>query len=181
MECRLSSVDGTWSATITLRIEFDSVGNRLAETKSYPFGHIISDPSAVELGLRRAQTAILNWDTSSYKKFIDMTEQALSRPLSGQLKFSKNVVCIAISGPELTDLVFIDLPGTFIYIYFKSQHKLIKCILGLIQNADEETVNLVEETVTDQIAGNSIILMTLPMSGVSVGHACPSDPHRFIR
>ncbi|KAF8591661.1 hypothetical protein K439DRAFT_1626647 [Ramaria rubella] len=149
MECRLSSSseNDPWSANITLRIEFDSSGTRLPETKTYCFGGVINDADAVELNLRRAQAAILNWGSRSYDEFVTMDQETLVKGSHNQeqLKFSKNVVCIAISGPKLTDLVFIDLPG-------------------LIQNAEEDMISLVERTVTEQIAGNSIILVTLPMS-----------------
>lgn len=116
MECRLSQTepDDNWSARISLRIEFDNTGKRLSETQIYEFGPIISDPKVVERALRRAQAAILNWNVREYLNFVTMDDEnpLLTQAWSSQLKFSKNVVCIAISGPKLTDLVFIDLPGT---------------------------------------------------------------------
>lgn len=36
---------------------------------------------------------------------------------------------------------------------------------GIIQNADQETVQLVEGLVLSHIQGNCLILVTLPMSG----------------
>ncbi|KAK6964722.1 hypothetical protein R3P38DRAFT_3157156 [Favolaschia claudopus] len=61
------------------------------------------------------------------------------------LPFSRNVVCVDLEGPELTDLMFLDLPG-------------------LIANADTEIINLVEEMVVSYIKGNSLILVALPMT-----------------
>ncbi len=38
-------------------------------------------------------------------------------------------------------------------------------LIGLIQNEEDETVRLVENLVRDNIQGNCIILVTIPMSG----------------
>ncbi|THH28158.1 hypothetical protein EUX98_g6029 [Antrodiella citrinella] len=93
------------------------------------------------MSLRRAQAAVLcpniNADGFLTKSVTDLREMALS--------FSNNVVCIDISGPDLTNLDFVDLPG-------------------LIQNADSQTVSFIEDIVRSHIKGNCLILMTLPMS-----------------
>ncbi|KAF8579720.1 hypothetical protein K439DRAFT_370392 [Ramaria rubella] len=65
--------------------------------------------------------------------------------MESSLKFSKNVICIDVSAPDLTELVFIDLPG-------------------IIQNADEDLVNLVEDVTKEYIQGDSIILVAIPMT-----------------
>jgi hypothetical protein len=124
MECQLSQTepDGKWSAKISLRIEFDDTRNRLPETVTYPFGSVIHDTNAVEPTLRRAQAAILNWYAMDWHPddYIVMDDKEFSqfqaKPPSDQLKFSKNAVCIGISSPKLTDLVFIDLPGTYMLL-----------------------------------------------------------------
>ncbi|KAF8510294.1 P-loop containing nucleoside triphosphate hydrolase protein [Hysterangium stoloniferum] len=141
----LTKPDGKWSATITLRIEFDDAGKRLPAPETCVFGQDICDTSAVEPALRRAQAAVLNWGIRPCHDFLSMDDAEL-RAQSG-LKFSKNVVCITISGPKLTDLATT--------LTFRT---------GLIQNAEEDMINLVESTVTEQIKGNSIILVTIPMS-----------------
>ncbi len=41
------------------------------------------------------------------------------------------------------------------------------CLIGLIQNEEDETVKLVESLVRDDIHGNRIILITVPMCGNS--------------
>lgn len=39
-------------------------------------------------------------------------------------------------------------------------------LVGIIQNAESETVQFVEELVLSHIRGNCLILVTLPMSGI---------------
>ncbi|EKM52205.1 uncharacterized protein PHACADRAFT_198273 [Phanerochaete carnosa HHB-10118-sp] len=65
--------------------------------------------------------------------------------LKNELAFSRNAVCMDISGPEMADLAFVDLPG-------------------IIQNASSDTVQLVEDLVKSHIKGNCLILVTLPMN-----------------
>ena len=81
------------------------------EIREVPFGPVITDKSKVELALRRAQTAILNPKVDT-RSFVDMEEAALKGlKAEKMLKFSRNVVCVDLVGPELTDLAFVDLPG----------------------------------------------------------------------
>ncbi len=42
-----------------------------------------------------------------------MSEDEL-KVLENELKFSRNTVCLDLTGPELADLAFVDLPGAFI-------------------------------------------------------------------
>ena len=39
-------------------------------------------------------------------------------------------------------------------------------VIGIIQNADPETVKMVEDMVVNHIEGNCLILLTIPMSGM---------------
>ena len=109
MECRLQASSGPWSCRISIRLEYDSVGKRLDEISETAFGSIITDKSDVENALRLAQFAVLNPQVP-FEKFSSLRapEMVQGRSL---LKFSRNVVCVDICGPDLTDLSFIDLPG----------------------------------------------------------------------
>jgi hypothetical protein len=71
------------------------------------FGDPISDKRHVEERIRRAQRAILNPSTDS-SRFLAGQEQNSAR---SELSFSVNRVCLDISGKELSDLSFLDLPG----------------------------------------------------------------------
>lgn len=71
---------------------------------------MITNPDEVELALRRAQLAVLNPDVST-ESFLTMSPDELKQVKSNQLKFSRNAVCVDLSGPQLVDLAFVDLPG----------------------------------------------------------------------
>ena len=114
MECRLSASNNPWTCQVSLRFEYDENKKPLKDVREVPFGPSLSfaQKSSVELVLRRAQMAILN-PRVNYKEFLNFSAKELkgySNP--NTLKFSKNVVCLDISGPDLTELSFVDLPGS---------------------------------------------------------------------
>ncbi|KIO15556.1 hypothetical protein M407DRAFT_34852 [Tulasnella calospora MUT 4182] len=108
MECRLQFGE-TWSCKVMLRFEFNSDGNRLPTPREVSFGAPISDKAEVTLRLQRAQRAILRPSIDS-DKFLDDSDKKIS---GESLTFSKNYVCIHVQGPDVPDLTFYDLPGTF--------------------------------------------------------------------
>lgn len=146
MECRLSSAEKDWSCQISIRWEFEDDGKRKEETSEVKFGDLITNKSDVEPALRRAQEKILN-------------PSGTGNPL----QFSKNVVCVDLQGPDLTDLSFIDLPGlqTLLVLLIRRANSA----LGIIQNAEDDIVKLVENLVVSHIKGNCLILVALPMTG----------------
>ncbi|KAJ7143314.1 P-loop containing nucleoside triphosphate hydrolase protein [Mycena crocata] len=146
MECRLSSSTNAWSCRIYIRLEFDDSGRPRQDIQEYPFINMITDKNEVEVALRRAQTAVLN-PSVSFDEILDMSPQELKNGIAGTtpLLFSRNVICVDLEGPDLTDLMFLDLPG-------------------IIQNAEAEVVQLVEEMVVSHIRGNCLILVALPMT-----------------
>lgn len=77
--------------------------------ENIPFGAIITDKSHVEERIRRAQRAILN-PSISHETFLSGPD---GEPDERELSFSKNCVCLELSGPDLTDLSFCDLPGSY--------------------------------------------------------------------
>lgn len=110
MECRLAHSTGEWSCQIKIRYEYDRTGERLDEVNEVDFGSRITDKAEVEHMLRRAQEAVLHPDV----KFEVFLEDGWQEKVKGKqpLRFSQNIVCIELTGPELTDLSFVDLPGT---------------------------------------------------------------------
>lgn len=115
MECRLTNSPEPWKCQILLRMETDDNGRPLLVKKEVPFGLPILERSHLEEMIRRAQLAILNPSVSA-ENFLDFDTGTLAPgelPLGStrQLSFSSNVVCLDLSGPDLTDLSFIDLPG----------------------------------------------------------------------
>ena len=80
-----------------------------------PFGPVITDKKEVEERIRRAQHAILR---PSQKPDVFLTGSDADLDYRRELTFSKNCVSLEISGPELTDLSFCDLPGTRFSFYY---------------------------------------------------------------
>ena len=56
--------------------------------------------------LRKAQTAVLQYITNP----TQVSEADAKQFVRGD-RFSKNVVCITLAGPDFTNLTFVDLPG----------------------------------------------------------------------
>ena len=56
--------------------------------------------------LRKAQTAVLQYVTDPAR----VSEADAKQFVRGD-RFSKNVVCITLAGPDFTNLTFVDLPG----------------------------------------------------------------------
>jgi len=79
----------------------------MGTAKNIPFGPGITDRKLVEERVRRAQRAIL-CPSKPPEVFLTGPDEGQDR----ELTFSKNCVSLEISGPELTDLSFCDLPGT---------------------------------------------------------------------
>ncbi|KAH9921275.1 P-loop containing nucleoside triphosphate hydrolase protein [Amylocystis lapponica] len=147
MECRLQSSSGPWFCQVSIRWEYGTDDRRKDDVREVPFGPLITDKADVELMLRRAQVAVLN-PTVPSTSFLTLSAGDLGRytgKKTTSLPFSKNVVCVDLAGPELTDLSFVDLPG-------------------IISNAEPAIVTFVESLVKSHIQGNCLILVTLPMS-----------------
>ena len=79
----------------------------MGTAENISFGPVIEDKKLVEERIRRAQRAIL-CPSKSPNTFLT----GLDEDSDYELTFSKNCVSLEISGPELTDLSFCDLPGT---------------------------------------------------------------------
>jgi len=127
MECTLSSDAQSWSCMLEIWKEYNTNGNHLSSIKCELFGNIIVNKSDVELWVRHAQAAVLNpqWPSSEfYNMSVDWHLRELIRKMRNYLsdcafswcsnnKFSKNVVQINVKDPEVTDLPFVDLPGSY--------------------------------------------------------------------
>lgn len=79
----------------------------LSQPRKVEFGDPIYSKSLVTERIRRAQCAILNPDTAA-SFFLSAPPDALEEKL---LSFSSNSVCLEISGSDVEDLSFVDLPG----------------------------------------------------------------------
>jgi hypothetical protein len=89
----------------------------LGQARNDPFGPIIYDKSKVEERIRRAQLAILNPKVAPASFLEDAAGDRTG--VESQLSFSLNAVTLQISGPDVADLSFCDLPGVFCRLVFR--------------------------------------------------------------
>lgn len=106
-ECQLSRSNERWRCVVSLRIVKDANGVELARPYTVDFGDPIFEKPLVTDRIRRAQCAILNPDEDS-DSFLDASPDELD---VRHLSFSFNSVCVEISGKDVDDLSFVDLPG----------------------------------------------------------------------
>ncbi|KZT61042.1 hypothetical protein CALCODRAFT_428450 [Calocera cornea HHB12733] len=162
-EIRLRSSSDPWKCSVSLRYEYDSEGNLTGDSLIIPFGEDVLDPSHVEVMLRRAQIAVLNNERNP-RMYLDIDPSQLQLP-EDQRQFSKNIVCIEVSGPLLTDLTFVDLPGII-------QH----------HPTDSNLVELIKSMTREYISDPSaLILCTItmkddPENQAALGEAKIADP-----
>jgi hypothetical protein len=94
---------------------FDGDGRPMGTAKNISFGPVIEDKSQVEERIRRAQRAILR-PSQEPDLFLNGADDDLD--YQRELTFSKNCVSLEITGPDLTDLSFCDLPGMCFHPFF---------------------------------------------------------------
>ncbi|RDB20697.1 Interferon-induced GTP-binding protein Mx [Hypsizygus marmoreus] len=140
-ECRLSRSTNAWKCTVSLTIFEDG------KLRTEQFGTIITEKSDVEERIRRAQRAILNPGIRKSKgaKYYLTDDDEGSAQL--ELSFSSDFVSLQISGPDVADLSFCDLPGL---------------IAGVGMSGNTGDIDLVKNLVATYIKKPScIILLTV--------------------
>lgn len=78
------------------------------------FGQVLHRKEEVESTLRRAQFAVLNPEVDHTKILAAPVEDLQNLATRPGRDFSRDVICVELKGPDLTDLSFIDLPGVFL-------------------------------------------------------------------
>ncbi|KAF9447051.1 hypothetical protein P691DRAFT_732102 [Macrolepiota fuliginosa MF-IS2] len=142
-ECRLSHSESSWKCIVSLRFTTDANGAPLGQTRNEIFGPTIHSKNEVEDRIRRAQCAILN-PAKPAKHFLEDGDELLGE---AELSFSNNCVSLQISGPDVADLSFCDLPGL---------------IASVGRGGNTNDIKLVESLVTSYIKKPScIILLTV--------------------
>ena len=106
-ECRLAYSTEAWKCLVTLRFTTDETGQPLGRTRNETFGPPILNKPEVEERIRRAQRAILNPSQPS-RHFLEGDEETATQ---SELTFSTNCISLQISGQDVADLSFCDLPG----------------------------------------------------------------------
>ena len=109
MEIWMARSPNPWSCTIS--VEYGATGD---VSNFLPFGPVLTDKSAVDIWIRRAQTAILNPHLSPDTFHTSSTEELRDAILTNtqMLKFSRNRVRVNIKDPDAANLYFVDLPGS---------------------------------------------------------------------
>ncbi|KAI0641574.1 P-loop containing nucleoside triphosphate hydrolase protein [Trametes meyenii] len=139
MECTILTTTTGWSCSISLR---------MADRGTVGFSPSLASQSEVEVWIRRAQAAVLCphlaldiFKTKDRDALRALTDTATDPEV---LKFTNDVVVIDIYDPHGVDLSFVDLPG-------------------LILNAEQDLVLLVQDMVKQYIKPDStVILVTVP-------------------
>ncbi|KAJ3565327.1 hypothetical protein NP233_g7701 [Leucocoprinus birnbaumii] len=142
-ECRLAHSESEWKCVVSLRFTTDANGAPLGQPRNEVFGPPILNREEVEERIRRAQRAILN-PSKSAKVFLEDDDDVSDE---AELSFSHNCVSLQISGPDVADLSFCDLPGL---------------IASVGRGGNVNDIKLVESLVTSYIKKPScIILLTV--------------------
>lgn len=161
IECRLMRGE-EWSCRVFLRWVDRSGGQSAFGQTKEPFGDLVTDKNLLENLVLRAQLAILNPRVPS-STFLNADDADLSGP--SDLSFTPNIVCLEITGPDYTDISFVDLPGMSPKLR-PQDTRFLMIPTGLIRNVgtggNPENIQLIEDLASRYISkGNCIILMTI--------------------
>ncbi|KAH9007592.1 P-loop containing nucleoside triphosphate hydrolase protein [Lactarius deliciosus] len=142
IECRLTRGDGAWSCQVYLRRVIASSGRSVSDLPKEPFGDLITDKDLLEDRISRAQFAILNPSTPA-GTFLEGNAD----PGGNELTFSPNIICLEITGPEYSEISFVDLPGL---------------IHNVGTSGNRENIGLIKNLASSYVSKkNCIILMTI--------------------
>jgi hypothetical protein len=96
-----------WSCTVFLRRISPSNESDAFGLSKEQFGEVIRDKELLENRILGAQLAILNPSTPAYS-FLNVNINSAAQT---ERSFSPDIVCLEITGPDYSDLSFVDLPG----------------------------------------------------------------------
>ncbi|KAL1720013.1 P-loop containing nucleoside triphosphate hydrolase protein [Schizophyllum commune] len=146
-ECLLSHSSTPWQCIVTLRFWTDARGQALAMPRSVTFGTAITERHLVEERIRRAQRAILNPNVP-VDHFLADDYDADEPASDSQLTFSRNCIELKISGPDVADLSFIDLPGLIASVSRTGNTNDIQLVEALVKSYIEKPSCVILLTVT---------------------------------
>ncbi|EWC46396.1 hypothetical protein DRE_04339 [Drechslerella stenobrocha 248] len=119
----------------------------------------LDNPEHVEQALIRAQLAILN-PSKQWTQFADK-EASFSRNEANEVPFSPNVICMEITGNNIPNLSFIDLPGIIHVTERKEEEYLIRLVKNLVESyiKQEDCLILLAMTMKDDAVNQSAAQM----------------------
>jgi len=133
-------------------------------TREIPFGGTITEKSEVTERIRRAQRAILS-PSAPTDDFLSRAESDFE-PEQSEISFSPNCIVLQISGPDVTDLNFIDLPGSFLDV-LQLAFTVALCT-GLFVGGLDTEINLIKDLAVSYMQRPScIILLTVACESMS--------------
>ncbi|KAK6537183.1 hypothetical protein TWF694_011380 [Orbilia ellipsospora] len=160
-----------WNCQISLRFHKKYVkrknpkGDPWEEAAHQQFNFmIVRDPEDVETALIKAQLAILN-PSRPWGEFVDIpvtyTGPALAGSETTEVPFSPNVICMEITGHNIPNLSFIDLPGIIHVTEKKEEEYLIKLVKNLVESyiKQEDCLILLAMTMKDDAVNQSAAQM----------------------
>ncbi|KAF3152612.1 hypothetical protein TWF569_002918 [Orbilia oligospora] len=120
----------------------------------------IDDPENVEAVIIRAQLAILN-PSRHWGDFTSMPVQIVGNTATTEVPFSPNVICMEITGNNVPNLSFIDLPGIIHVTERKEEEYLIKLVRNLVEGyiKQEDCLILLAMTMKDDAVNQSAAQM----------------------
>lgn len=143
-ECKLSHSEAAWKCLVKLHITTGPSGQP-CDVVNIPFGPPITDKADVEDRIRRAQRAILNPGIDAQKFLYELEDQTDEQ---AELSFSKNCVSLEISGKDVADLSFVDLPGLIASVGSAGKTGDIDLVKGLVTSYIEKPSCVILLTVT---------------------------------
>jgi hypothetical protein len=132
-------------------------------TREIPFGGTITERSEVTERIRRAQRAILSPSVPT----IDFLSIAESDFGQSEILFSQNCIVVHISGPDVTDLNFFDLPGSFLNVLLQITF-IVTLGTGLFVGGQDNEIDLIRDLAISYMKRPScIILLTVACESMS--------------
>jgi hypothetical protein len=84
----------------------------VTEPRTIPFGSPIFDPNGVQERITRAQACLLSLHRLQDSEFEKLLRgDRPPEPEANRKPFTKNIIRLDVSGANLVDVTFIDLPG----------------------------------------------------------------------
>lgn len=146
----------------------------LQDTEDFHFATITSKDDVPRV-LHLAQLATLNPGTApeNYLPGSPVSE-------SQQVKFSPNVIRLDISGPELPNLSFYDLPGVINNADVVEEAYLVKLVKNLVKEyiSSHNSINLLALPMTDDVANSSALSLIKELKAEARTVGCLTKPDR---
>ncbi|KAG2121234.1 P-loop containing nucleoside triphosphate hydrolase protein [Suillus clintonianus] len=143
-ECKLSRSEEAWKCIVRLHITTGPSGQP-CDVINTPFGPPITNKADVEDRIKRAQRAILNPSVKAENFLLDLDDQTTDE---AELSFSKNSVSLEISGKDVADLSFVDLPGLIASVGSSGKSGDIDLVKGLVASYIQKPSCVILLTVT---------------------------------